>query len=59
MKTRKCPYCDVTEFRFKKNDIKWTCGKCGGVVYNHDNPKTEELNQQDIETWEEADKLGG
>jgi hypothetical protein len=41
MKERKCPYCDTTTFKFKKKDIKFVCVKCGGVVYNHDNPQTE------------------
>jgi hypothetical protein len=42
MKKRKCPYCNVTEFKFKKNEFKFTCCKCQGIVYNLDNPKLEE-----------------
>lgn len=41
MEKRRCPYCDVTEFRFKKRDIRFICAKCRGIVYNHDNPNVE------------------
>lgn len=45
MKKRNCPYCNVTSFRFKKEDIKFVCVKCKGIVYNRDNPKVEELSE--------------
>lgn len=55
-KTRKCPYCDVTTFRFKKKDTKWVCAKCSGVVYNYDNPLTEEIESDIKKLQRDSDK---